>query len=225
MPRWIYLSHSMDASTPAYGNRPGFVLRPQSRISKGDSGNSDRWELPNHLGTHFDFPRHFFDHGNSLEAFDPSAWVFDQALLVDCPQDPSGLVTAEALEQALPIAPGEPCCLLVRTGFEKHRGTPLYWERNPGVHPDVANWLRQRLPTVRVLGIDVLSVSRWQDRETGRAAHRALLDPARPLLVIEDMALAAVPRTCTLSPMIALPLHVGSADGAPCTVIAQVNDD
>ena len=80
---------------------------------------------------------------------------------------------AETLDQTTDL-------LLLRTGYEAYRAEDRYWAKNPGLHPDLGGWLRTEYPTVRVVGMDVISVTSRLHREEGREAHRALLDPERP---------------------------------------------
>ncbi len=73
----IFLSYSIDINTPFYGGRKGFMSIPSSSISNGDSANTSRWEFPNHIGTHIDFPYHFYQHGQTVDDFPADFWVFD----------------------------------------------------------------------------------------------------------------------------------------------------
>ena len=212
----IWLSHPMDSTTPAYGGGDGFKAEVVSAINKGGSANSARWSFPNHLGTHIDAPHHFIDGAATITDIPASAWVFDHPTLVDLPVDDDHLIGAADLEGRVPA---ECDLLLVRTGFERHRSERRYWERNPGLSAALGTWLRSEHPTVRAIGFDLISVTARQHREEGRAAHRALLDPARggqPIWPIEDMMLAGVQGP--LGRVVVAPLRVSGADGGPCTV-------
>ncbi len=215
--RPVWLSHPLDESTPAYGGGAGFEREPVSRIALGGTANSSRWSFPNHLGTHLDAPRHFFDGGATVSDYGAESWIFQRPVLVDVPCADDQLFGPAELEGKVPAG----CdLLLVRTGFERHRGEERYWARNPGPSAALGAWLRERHPSVRALGLDVISVTARAHREEGRESHRALLDPARPgkpIIAIEDMALAAAP--ATLTQVMVLPLQVRDADGGPCTVL------
>jgi kynurenine formamidase len=110
--------------------------------------------------------------------------------------------------------------LLLRTGFERHRHDPSYWQSNPGISPDVALWLRRFHPHVRAVGIDCISITSRAHRNLGRESHLAFLDPTgrgEPIVLVEDMSLAV--NASILNPIIILPLRVLNSDGVPCTVI------
>ena len=71
------LSHILDSNTPSYGNRDHLNIEETSQISKGASANSSRWVFEtNHLGTHIDMPKHFFDDGQTLTDFPLDFWIF-----------------------------------------------------------------------------------------------------------------------------------------------------
>jgi arylformamidase len=217
MGRPLWLSHQLEEGTPAYGGGAGFEREPVSRIADGGSANSSRYAFPNHLGTHLDAPRHFFDAGATLSEYGPESWIFDHPVLVDLPCAEDHLFGPSELEGKVPAG----CdLLLIRTGFERYRAEERYWARNPGPSAALGGWLREKHPSVRALGLDLISVTARAHREEGRGAHRAFLDPARegrPLLLIEDMALAAV--SDPLRSVVVLPLRVREADGGPCTVL------
>ena len=191
----------------------------------GDSSNSSRWSLPNHIGTHVDAPYHFSQGGQTIERYSPEDWHFTSPRLIEYPMGPSELITKEKLVPLL--ADGEPTdCVLVRTGFESRRWDEVYWRENPGFDPATARWLRTAFPRLKIIGIDVISVSPWQDRTKGREAHRHFLGegyPTAPVRLIEDMKLS--PITAKLREVWVLPLIVSGSDGAPCTVVARIDEE
>lgn len=214
----VWLSHELAETTPAYGDGEGFAREALSRISEGDTANTVRLILPNHLGTHVDAPRHFAEEGKTLSEYPAPFWVFEHPVLLDVPGEEGHLVSPEDVAGRLPE---ETDLLLLRTGFERVRGQEAYWAKNPGISPELGGWLRANYPTVRAIGMDVISVTSRLHRIEGREAHRALLDPDRPgepVLAIEDMALARA--TGRLSRVVVAPLRVQRGDGGPCTVFA-----
>lgn len=213
-----FLSHVLDAETPAYGGATGFRQDPTSRIQAGGTANSSTWSFPNHIGTHVDAPRHFFDEGADIDGLGPDAWWYDRPQIVDVAVDDDELIHPEHLREALHE---DTDFLLLRTGFEAWRGTTRYWEHNPGLSAALGTWLRGDRPHVRAVGMDVISVTARQRRPEGRMAHRAFLDPAgvgRPILLVEDMALAHAP--AALTAVCVAPIRVRAGDGGPCTVLA-----
>lgn len=215
MPSYAFLSHILSQTTPGFGGTTGFVARTTSSIREGKNSNSQRWELTNHIGTHVDMPRHFIEQGPTVDHFEASQWVFHKPYLWLRPTAPNTLIDTGGCEH-IPHA----CdLLLIKTGFEAYRQTRPYWEQNPGLTPELGQWLKTYRPNVQALGFDFLSASAFQHRDVGREAHRVFL-AAPSILLFEDMRLSGL--KCTPHRVIALPLRVEGADGSPVTVIAEL---
>ena len=208
---WVYLSPVLDKDSPAYGGKKSIQIE-----------SAKDFHCLNHGGTHIDAPKHFFDRATSIDQHPASFWIFENPLLLDCPKEPNSQITIEDVKGLLYA---EVSCLLIRTGFEKHRQTPLYWEENPGLDPELGLWLRENYPSIRMIGVDVISASAWKNRELGREAHKAFLDPegkGNPVLILEDMLLSSVKSNVRLHKMVVLPLRILGADGTPCTIVGNV---
>ena len=110
--------------------------------------------------------------------------------------------------------------LLIKTGFGNYRGTDRYTLTPPGLSSELASYFRQEFPVLRCVGMDLISVSSYSNREEGRKAHREFLNPkeGQPILLIEDMKLDV---DDVFKKVIVAPLLIENADGAPCTVIAS----
>jgi len=222
---YIYLSHILDAQTPGFGGNADFKLELVRKMCEGGSCNSSRVEVSMHLGTHVDAPYHFCESGDTVETFRAQDWIFKHVSLVHLEDVLSGTL----------IGVGSWCeklstdteLILLKTGFEKYRNSPLYWQENPGIHAELGVWLRKHRPSVRVLGFDFISASSFTNREMGRTAHKAFLckDEANthPILFMEDLSLCELEKNP--EEVIALPLRVRGADGAPMTIIARMAEE
>ena len=120
-----------------------------------------------------------------------------------------------------------PCTdiLLFQSGWGNRRVEKIYSVENPGIHPDVGLYLRENLPSIRMIGIDWISISPYQDRELGREAHRVFLDQKgrnNPVLLIEDIDLSG--NFKKLKEVWVSPLRVERVDSAPCTVIGDFSE-
>ena len=84
---------------------------------------------------------------------------------------------------------------------------------------DLSSLFRANFPKLRCIGMDLISISSYVNREEGRKAHHAFLNPknGKPILLIEDMKLDV---DGPFKKVIVAPLQIDKADGAPCTVIA-----
>ncbi len=218
---WKYLSYLLGENTPAYGGGSAFRADPDKEMDKGDSCNTGKWALSNHIGTHVDCPRHFSAKGKTLEAYPADFWIFRHVLLIDMSPLPPGHIICWEDLSAAPFS-DEVGLLLIRTGFSERRHESVYWENNPGFHPDVAEQLLAHFPNLRMLGFDSISLSPFGDRPLGRLAHQAFLDHPQPILILEDMDLSEVTGATRFRQVIVSPLRVSEADASPCTVFAEV---
>lgn len=217
MSRYIYLSYTISETTPLYGGATTLRIERDKAIQNGDSSNTLRLSMPNHSGTHIDFPYHFGEAGKSLNDYPAGFWLFRHPFVLDCPAEEGETV----LPRDVDTIPEDTDFLVVRTGFYRHRGEEVYWKNNPGLSPELAGILRRRCPALRVVGMDLISVSGYQNRELGRAAHRAFL-LEHDILLVEDMDLREL--SGPVRGIICLPLPIDRADGAPVTILAELHE-
>lgn len=218
----VYLSHSLSEQTPVYGGETGIIIQRVKQISKGDSSNTQKWTLSNHIGTHVDAPRHFFESAPTIVSYSADYWICGKISVVYCPMDIPRFVEPFDLERA--VGP-DTDCILIKTGFQKYRDSEVYFKDGPGLSPEFGVWLRDRFPSVKFIGMDFISVSRFPYREQGRKAHAEFLrpvPPGRPILPIEDMDLSQVWKDVKIQNVWIFPLRVDGADGAPVTVVAEL---
>ena len=214
----IYLSHPLSNDTPLYGGARNINIEQNTCICNGDTANSLTLSFPNHAGTHVDVPYHFFTNGKKLTDYDASQWIFNKPKLIDVPCEDGYLVTYNDISEKIN---NDTDLLLIRTGYEKFRHKPKYWQKNPGLCVDLAKQLRLKHPNVRAIGMDIISLTSRLHREEGRKAHREFLGdhyPSSPIVLIEDMSL--INYKDIITNVLIAPLIVNDADGAPCTVIA-----
>lgn len=220
---WIWLSHVLAHNTPAYAGEPGLEVIQVKCMDHGDSCNTVRLGLSNHLGSHVDAPLHFVADGRSVDDYEPHDWIFRRPLMVDVPAGDSELVTPSHLEAACAPDARNADLLLIRTGFGRYRADERYWRHAPGFSADLAPWLRTRFPSVSAVALDCISLTSLQHRHEGGRAHRAFL--ANGFRIFEDLDLQNVANGFVLSGVIALPLRFTRGDGAPCSVIGLVSAD
>ena len=218
MIKYRYLSYFMNAETPLYGGEKGIEVQPLNQISKGDTANTKSIQLHNHSGTHIDFPNHFIAKGKTSSDYDASFWHFQSPYLYKRTANHNEIINLT--QEDLKTIPSETDFLIIKTGFGQYRGQEKYWKFNPGLSPESANALREQLPNLRVVGMDFISLTSFQNRPLGRVAHRAFLGGDRPLLLVEDMDLSRL--DVHPKKMICTPLMIEKLDGCPVTVIAEV---
>tara|TARA_B100001057_G_scaffold296302_1_gene296458 strand:- start:16687 stop:17358 length:672 start_codon:yes stop_codon:yes gene_type:complete len=215
---YLYLSYFLNDQTPLYGGGNGIDITPINEIDLGDTANTKSICLHNHSGTHIDFPNHFIAEGKTSEQYEASFWIFNCPSLFEYKAKKNQIINFKMDD--FKHIPSETDFIIIKTDFGKYRGTELYWKNNPGFSPESAQVLRDQFPQLRVIGMDLISLTSYQNRELGRVAHRHFLGGHRPLLLVEDMDLEKL----TKSPkkIICSPLMIDKVDGAPVTVIAEL---
>jgi len=213
-----YLSYFISERTPLYGNGQGISIIPDKELINGDSCNTTNISFPNHSSTHIDLPCHFNSNGKNLNDYLASYWEFNHVKVVDLS---STLKDSQIIEPEL-INLGydnNAEILIIKTGYGKFRGTDRYTITPPGLSSKLAPFLRQNFPKLRCLGVDLISISSYSNREEGRKAHHAFLNPNQsenPILLIEDMKLDD---NLLFKKIIVAPLLIDRANGTPCTII------
>jgi kynurenine formamidase len=223
---YYYLSHFYTQDTPSYGNRDKIIIRKNTSIQCGDSTNTSCWIFSNnHIGTHIDVPYHFFEAGK--KTFEIPVWelVFENVLLLNYKCENAKLISISDLE---PLINGnnQTELILIKTGYEIYRNTEKYWNDNPGLSSELADFFRERFPALRCIGFDFISIASWKYRQFGKEAHMSFLCPnngKQELYLIEDMSL----KNILMNPeqVIIAPFLIEDGNGGPVTVIAKVNDD
>jgi len=220
--KYKYLSHILNTVTPTYGGGNCIDIKIYKSIANKDSANMYRLSLINHCGTHIDAPNHFFDDGKKACDYLAGSWIFKSPQIIKVNLAPSEVLTC-----------GDWCkkinrnsdILLFLSGWSKFRKKKKYILHNPGIHPEVGLYLRKNLSKVRAVGIDWISISSYDNRQLGREAHRAFLDPDganKPVLIVEDMNLPL--NLSSLREVFVFPMLVSQVDSVPCTTIGGFLD-
>lgn len=221
--KFIYLSHVLTEKISVYGGEGLLSIAALKALEKGDSANVFRFSMENHWGTHIDAPNHFFENGQKVSDYPAHFFFFESPRVIQVSLKPSDILKSG---NWIGEISHDNDLLLLQAGWSRFRGQQIYSSENPGIHPEVGTCLRENYPNIRAVGIDWISVSSFQNREMGRQAHRAFLDPQgsnNPVLLIEDMDLSQDLKG--LKQVWAAPLRVEGIDSAPCTVMGRVEDN
>jgi arylformamidase len=213
----IFLSYYMDDNTPLYGGYYGVKMQNLRSIENGDSANTKLLEFCNHSGTHIDFPNHFSIQGKVVEDYDANFWIFNSPYFIEIEAIDNQIIDL-TIEQIHAI-PQNVDFLILKTGFSKFRNEERYWKSNPGIAPELASKLKLRCPNLRVLGMDIISLTSFGDRPLGRISHNKFLIDNN-ILIVEDMFLDNL--ISQPKKIYCLPLLRKGLDGSPVTVIAEV---
>lgn len=206
----VFLSYFLNESTPSYGDEKNvFSHQFVSSIKHGDHTNNSKVHFNTHLGTHIDFPLHFYENGKSINDYNASFWIFSNIGIIECKPE-NILLKIENIDPEIDF-------LILKTGFSKYRGTERYWKSQPVIDSSIASILKAKFPKLRIFGFDLISLTSKLDRVDGRLAHLAFLESPE-ILILEDMNLANLDFRPTK--IIVSPLLIRNIEGTPCTVIA-----
>ncbi|NLW91129.1 MAG: cyclase [Syntrophomonadaceae bacterium] len=213
-----YLSYALKKRIPVYGSMEEVLeILPVKAISSGDSCNVFRVGMENHWGTHVDCPAHFFQNGKRVEQYEASFWFFNNPQIINLSAQPGQIIAMKDLSVSVE---NNTDFLILNSGWAKYRGQEIYCLQNPGLDPEIGLWLRKERPNVRAVGFDFISVSSFRNREVGRLAHKAFLDPdgvGDPIVLVEDMFLSYYPKK--LEQVWVVPLRFDEIDSSPCTIL------
>lgn len=220
--KFRYLSHPLTDRIPCYGKigHPG--LKNKKSITRDGGANVFSFSMENHWGTHVDLPNHFFKSGKRVSDYEADFWFFKSPQVIGVHSRPSEILKCG---DWLDRINKDSDMLLLKAGWTALRGSKRYSFNNPGIHSEVALYLRKYRKNIRAVGIDWVSISAYRKRDIGREAHKAFLDPRGkndPVVIIEDMDLSH--SLGKLKEVIVSPLRIERADSAPCTIIGIFYD-
>ncbi len=188
---FIDVTRPLGAKTRIYPGDPAPRIEVIADTSHGAPARHSMLHIPSHAGTHVDAPSHLPGGRGGVESLPLSALI-GPALVVDA----VGSTVRASEMRALP-----PSCERVLL-----RGEATLW-------PEAARALVER--GVVLVGTDGLSVDPIGSADM--PAHRALLEAG--VVLLENLDLSAAPAGSY--DLIALPLLVPGADGAPARVVLR----
>jgi len=236
--RIVDLTHAFDAETIYWPTENGFELESRFRgvTDGGYFYSANRFQAPEHGGTHIDAPIHFHADGWTVDEI-PLDRLVGPAILVDvsdrCAKDRDHRVSVADFESweeqhgPIPVA----SIVLIRTGFGRfwpdrraylgteERGAAAVEKLHfPGLHPDAARWLIAERQ-IRAVGLDTASIDHGPSKQF--ETHRALFEANVP--AFENLAgLDELPPTGFT--VVALPIKIRGGSGGPLRAIAILPD-
>lgn len=197
---------TMRPNLATYPGEPGPRLHALRRIAAGDVANVSELRLGVHSGTHIDAPVHFLEGREGIDRL-PLEILVGPSVVVGAMT--ARAITAELLGNQQRLAGVERVLFKTRNGAFADDAS--FHPEFTYIAPDGARWLVDH--GVRLVGIDYLSVEQYGAPEP--LTHRILL--GADVVVIEGLDLRSVePGHYTL---IALPVKLADADGAPARVL------
>ncbi|MDD1653444.1 MAG: cyclase family protein [Methanomicrobiales archaeon] len=216
----IRISRPLRVDSPLYPGTPPPSMVTFRSLEMGDSSGSSLITVHSHSGTHLDAPRHFCPGGAATDQVCGGELVLAPALCMDLPRTGDHRIGPADLREAGRDLRGVRA-LLIRTGSARPSDPGRSATGYPWIDPSVPPFLREECPTLRLLGVDTLSIASPLHREEGRACHRAFLCGSPPVLLLEDLDLAPVTGPGWIWRLRIIPWLHAPLDGVPVTAFLE----
>ena len=222
---FIRLSYDLDKDAPGWPGNPKLEAHRYTSIDEGAIVNHTMFTLFSHFGSHLDTPLHWAQHGRAVTDLSIDHFIYTAPLVVDIPKGPKELISEAEIRAYHDQIQGKDC-LLIRTGFSKHRriDPDVYSSQGPALDPDAARYILDAFPALKAIGTDCISIGSPALIEQAIETHRFLCgyhDPNKSVIILEDFSLDF--DLSGLKRIYALPLFLTGAEGSPCTIVAEVN--
>ena len=180
----IDLSHTIDNGIITYKGLPApiicdYLSREESRkfYEEGTEFQIGKIEMVSNTGTYVDCPFHRFENGKDLSEVELSRFVDLDAIVIRIPYTETIEITPEHLKgYAI-----ENKAVLIHTGWDKKWNTEAYFENNPFLTKNAAEYLRDSKAVL--VGIDSHNID--DTRGKSRPSHTVLL--GAEILIVEHL--------------------------------------
>jgi kynurenine formamidase len=202
--KYIDLTMPLNQLTPVY---PG---DPKPEFKQFASCEIEGWNahiicMNSHFGTHIDAPWHMLKEGKRLSDF-PITKFIGRAIMFDVRGQREIDIELDAAR--------ENDILILRTDHSKLAGQSDFYERNPVISQQLANRIVEK--KLSIVGIDSHTPDLYPFE-----IHKLLLK--HDILILENLVDLDKIETNTFTIMV-LPMKLDKMDGAPCRVVAEIND-
>lgn len=198
---------------PIWPGDPGISMTLSSSLARGDAANVTRLTMGVHTGTHIDAPSHFEPDGIGIDGLPLNILI-----------GPCRLFDMSAVKERIDRMALETIDLsgVTRVLFKTtnsqwwQSGEKRFQETFIYLSQDGASYLVER--GLQLVGVDYLSVEKF--RSPDHKTHHTLL--RHKVIIIEGLNLSGVPAGDY--ELIALPIKLKGADGAPTRVVLRTRD-
>ena len=195
---------------PVWPGDPGVTLRLASNLALGDVANVTQIQMGAHTGTHIDAPFHFEKDGETIDKLKIETLV-GSCKVVEIPDAKKSIGPPELEKLDLDGT----VRILFKTRNSKwwEHGEKEFQKKFVYISEQGAKFLVKK--GIKLVGIDYLSVESFESSDY--ATHHLLL--RNQVIIIEGLNLSGVAEG--EYELIALPLLIKGADGAPARVVLR----
>lgn len=175
-----------------------------------DGWNASTLEIYSHAGTHMDAPLHFAVNETAIDDIAPSRFICRCYIIRLAPAENKLLITPDHLGDVMDkIIPGEG--LIFHTGWSKYKDKQeIYRNQLPRISEELARWISTK--ELNLVGVEPPSIADVNNLAELQKVHRILL--GGNVLILEGLCNLEEVKKDKVT-LIALPLKIGSGDGAP----------
>lgn len=213
----IIISYPLTITGPLYPGTPPVTISNVKDIKDGATSTTSLISFSSHAGTHLDLPLHVCKRsGKDLPIKFGSIRNGGPCICMDIPIAGDNAIMPSNLQFE-----NSNCfdihTVLLRTGSWMVRTTDpsLYSRSHPWIHPDCVPVLRTKFPSLKVIGLDVISITNPGHKDAGREAHRKLLCEDPSILILEDLNLFSEDLLSGKMLITITPLIMDCSDGVP----------
>lgn len=218
---WVDLSRELAEGMVAPATHGTLSMQVVEHQIGKISGRVSHIESALHMGTHIDAASHF-KQGGDIDTYPMENFV-GEGVILDLRRDGAVAIDRDDLESASPAIRTNDI-VFINTGYAK-RDDPLSVREHPYLTLDAACWLVDR--KIKLLGVDVqtpdMAPSIRPSEGFDWPVHHTLLP--RGILIIENLGPGLELVTGHRVEILAVPLRVRGADGAPVVPLARVIED
>ena len=223
---FVEVSYPVSHHMPVYPGLPEVELVDRERIANGDAWNGTVMTIYTHAGTHVDAPCHYRDGAMTLDQVPLERFMYDAPLLIPINAEKNYLISVEDVAGAPGVEQAD--FLLFDTGWWKLRSVDFdaYANDFPALSAEAARYIREKLPKVKAVAIDTLSIENLGIGATNSyATHNTLLNDVGclPCMIYEDydpsqLAGKRLVRAFTT------PLRLKDREATPVNLVVEVEE-
>ncbi|EAK7842400.1 cyclase family protein [Campylobacter jejuni] len=181
-------------------------------------------DFNSHMGTHIDYPSHCVKNGKNGNEY-PLNYLFSESVVlvdVDLTKNKLPKLTKELLLNYEISSNTE--ILIIKTHFSSLRNDVRYIWESPIIDSDIPLFLKKKLPCIKAVCLDVISVTSQLDRDEGKKCHINFLSSnlGKEILIIEDINLQYLRKDDIIDKIYILPLKFENMDGSPCSIVVEI---
>jgi kynurenine formamidase len=214
------LTHNLYHDMPTYPTVENFRIESINHVAK-DGFAAKRIMMITHHGTHIDAAAHMIEDGKTIDRYEISHFIINAVILNLKGLNAGEEITSTHLKRFNNVI-SKNQGILIYTGWSDKRGwNKEYLTQWPYLDIDGAEYIAS-FPNIKMVGTDGLSIAGYGEKAHVFETHKILL--SKDIIILEELNFKDIKSLLDSKEyvegyVIALPLLIKDADGAPARVI------